>query len=67
MKKRKKTAKRKAVKAPKIKRIVVPRDVLVKVVTPPGTRPVVATDPTERVVEIIPVPYRKSWWNKLFD
>lgn len=59
--------KRKAVrKIPKVRRIVVPPDVVVKVVTPVGTQPVVMTDQKTRTVEIVPVPKVKSWWQTFF-
>lgn len=59
--------KRKRKSAPKVRQIKVAPDVVVKVVTPPGTRPVVAVDAVTRTVEVVPVPKRKGWWATLFD
>lgn len=67
-------AKRKSHKKPRkakvivpVKHVDLPLDGVVRVTLPPGTMPVVAADPHQRVVEIVPVKRKQSWWGSLFD
>ena len=52
---------------PKVKRLKLTPDSVVTVAVPKGLVPVVATDPTNRVVNIIPVKdVKEPWYVRLF-
>lgn len=49
---------------PKVRKIMLPPDEVVRVIAPPGAAPVVV--PVARnVIEIVPAK-KKSWWQSLF-
>lgn len=60
---KKKPAKKKS-PAPKVRKIILPADEIVRVIAPPGVAPVVV--PVARnVIEIVPAK-KKSWWQSVF-
>lgn len=59
----KKPAKKKT-STPKVRKIILPADEIVRVIAPPGVAPVVV--PVARnVIEIVPAK-KKTWWQSVF-
>jgi hypothetical protein len=54
-------------KHPRIKKIKLHPSGIVHVHIPKGVVPVVAHDPVQSVVQIVPVKKAKTWWQSLFD
>lgn len=61
MKKRTKVSKRKP-KPVKIKKVVLPKTGVVRVLVPQGVLPTIVADPRKGIVEIVPVPVKRTWW-----
>lgn len=60
-----KAKKPRAAKKPRVVKVALPRDAILKIVAPPGIKPVVAAT-APGVVEIVPLPVeKKTWWDKL--
>lgn len=53
-------------KPSKIKKVVLPKTGAVRVVIPEGVAPTIVADPVKGVVEIVPVPVKKTWWQSVF-
>lgn len=49
-----------------VHRVALPAAGMVRVVTPPGAVPLVATDPVTREVVIVAARKKKSFWESLF-
>lgn len=63
MKKRAKVSKRKPVK---IKKVALPKAGVVRVLVPQGVVPTIVADPQKGIVEIVPVPVKKTWWQSVW-
>lgn len=68
MKKRrtiKASSKRKSTSAKKskpVRKVALPKAGVVRVVVPKGVVPTIVADPAKGIVEIVPVPVKKTWW-----